>query len=148
MQHTVKMWLECVQRVKTGISYIIAQCVGGVVGAYAAFNLLPGIHPSSSPPAHCLAHPDLENLCCCCYCCCCCCWFYSCRCCCDYCRWNSCCAVVLEMSLCLALLDDASDKAMPLLMLGCICLSFYMTVCLSMQVVYALAAAALCKLSL
>ncbi|KAL3162086.1 hypothetical protein ABBQ38_009151 [Trebouxia sp. C0009 RCD-2024] len=28
-------------RVKTGISYIIAQCVGGVVGAYAAFNLLP-----------------------------------------------------------------------------------------------------------
>lgn len=30
------------QRVKTGISYIIAQCVGGVVGAYAAFNLLPG----------------------------------------------------------------------------------------------------------
>lgn len=35
------------QRVKTGISYIIAQCVGGVVGAYAAFNLLPGQHPLS-----------------------------------------------------------------------------------------------------
>lgn len=31
-----------VQKVKTGIQYIIAQCVGGVLGAYAAFNLLPG----------------------------------------------------------------------------------------------------------
>ena len=30
------------QRVKTGINYIIAQCLGGVVGAYAAFKLLPG----------------------------------------------------------------------------------------------------------
>ena len=33
------------QKVKTGIQYIIAQCVGGVLGAYAAFNLLPGQHP-------------------------------------------------------------------------------------------------------
>ena len=32
----------CMQKVKTGIQYIIAQCVGGVLGAYAAFNLLPG----------------------------------------------------------------------------------------------------------
>ena len=45
------------QRVKTGISYIIAQCVGGVVGAYAAFNLLPGQH---TPLVHalCVAHHD------------------------------------------------------------------------------------------
>lgn len=30
-----------IMKVKTGIQYIIAQCVGGVLGAYAAFNLLP-----------------------------------------------------------------------------------------------------------
>jgi len=40
--------------VKTGIQYIIAQCVGGVLGAYAAFNLLP-----SKFPCHSLHHKDI-----------------------------------------------------------------------------------------
>ncbi len=42
------------QKVKTGIQYIIAQCVGGVLGAYAAFNLLP-----SKFACHSLHHNDI-----------------------------------------------------------------------------------------
>lgn len=30
-----------IMKVRTGIEYIVAQCLGGVVGAYAAFHLLP-----------------------------------------------------------------------------------------------------------
>ncbi len=46
--------LGCMQKVKTGIQYIIAQCVGGVLGAYAAFNLLP-----SKFACHSLHHNDI-----------------------------------------------------------------------------------------
>ncbi len=46
--------LDCMQKVKTGIQYIIAQCVGGVLGSYAAFNLLP-----SKFACHSLHHNDL-----------------------------------------------------------------------------------------
>lgn len=42
MSMQLTMLTRCMQKVKTGIQYIIAQCVGGVLGAYAAFNLLPG----------------------------------------------------------------------------------------------------------
>ena len=35
--------LPCyVQKVKTGLWYIAAQCLGGILGAYSAFKLLPG----------------------------------------------------------------------------------------------------------
>ncbi|DBA86464.1 hypothetical protein WJX79_005209 [Trebouxia sp. C0005] len=38
---TFSFMITGIMKVKTGIQYIIAQCVGGVLGAYAAFNLLP-----------------------------------------------------------------------------------------------------------
>ena len=37
------------QSVKTGISYIVAQSLGGILGAYAAFNLLPGEQQAAEP---------------------------------------------------------------------------------------------------
>ena len=42
-QYTLSLQaVRCAQATRTGLAYIVAQCFGGIVGAAAAFNSLPG----------------------------------------------------------------------------------------------------------